>query len=192
MHGRDKCLKGSWKTHTRANTQNLPASWAWQISFRKMLDVFPRLERYYSARAWTSNVRGKRLMEQVAGSWLLNKWHLQKLRGLEQQEGLALLANVHIQPGSMGLFQVLHALKLQLWNWEGYMCGQGKQGYFIYLKGFWNIRNLSKDMFAVTDKVLLVDKLMYEQEASRTLLMKHTNGGLEKRRMPWLLTEDEH
>lgn len=39
-------------------------------------------------------------------------------------------------------------------------------------------------MFAVTDKLLLVDKLMYEQESSRTLLMKHTNGGLEKRRLP--------
>ena len=39
-------------------------------------------------------------------------------------------------------------------------------------------------MFVVTDKVLLVDKLMYEQEASRTLLMKHTNRGLEKRRLP--------
>ena len=29
-------------------------------------------------------------------------------------------------------------------------------------------------MFAVTEKVLLIDKLTYEQESSRTLLMKHT------------------
>lgn len=54
-----------------------------------MLCMLPRLRCYYSARAWTLNMRDKRPEKQVARSSLLNKWHPQKLWHRSVQKELA-------------------------------------------------------------------------------------------------------